>query len=166
MVQMKITTIRNCAQHDLAFLYAANSERENSQDPKSKISPNSAVGAIIVQNGTIVSRSSNVFPAKLRDVYRYREISNQNRYHYIEHAERAAILNALIDGKSIAGSTIYCTRFPCSDCARSIIWAGIERLVVGSLNDTEGKWAESQSAALSMLEDAGIDIQAILGIET
>lgn len=41
------------------------------------------------------------------------------------HAEQAAILNAARAGISTAGSSLYSTTFPCHECAKLIIGAGI-----------------------------------------
>ena len=45
------------------------------------------------------------------------------------HAEMAALLDAARRGVSIEGLTLYCTTFPCHDCAKHIIAAGVERVV-------------------------------------
>ena len=45
------------------------------------------------------------------------------------HAEMSAILNCTRNGISSLGGTIYCTTFPCHNCARHIIDAGIKRVV-------------------------------------
>jgi len=46
------------------------------------------------------------------------------------HAERRAISHAARDGVSLDGGIIYLSEwFPCADCAKSIIEAGIERIV-------------------------------------
>ena len=45
------------------------------------------------------------------------------------HAEMSAILSCARNGISPQGSTIYCTTFPCHNCARHIIDAGIKRVV-------------------------------------
>ena len=45
------------------------------------------------------------------------------------HAEMAAILSATRRGQSVKGATLYCTTFPCHECARHIVAAGIDRVV-------------------------------------
>ncbi len=45
------------------------------------------------------------------------------------HAEMAAITDAARNGIALAGCTLYTTTFPCHDCARHIIAAGIRRVV-------------------------------------
>lgn len=48
------------------------------------------------------------------------------------HAEQNAIIQAATMGVSIKDSTIYCTHQPCILCAKMIINAGIERVVIVS----------------------------------
>jgi len=45
------------------------------------------------------------------------------------HAEMAAIVEAAARGVKIGGATVYTTTFPCHECARHIIAAGIVRVV-------------------------------------
>ncbi len=45
------------------------------------------------------------------------------------HAEMAAMLTCGRIGVSLKDSTLYCTTFPCHNCARHAIFAGIKRLV-------------------------------------
>jgi deoxycytidylate deaminase len=45
------------------------------------------------------------------------------------HAEMAALLDAARRGVSVAGATLYSSTFPCHNCARHIVAAGIERVV-------------------------------------
>ena len=45
------------------------------------------------------------------------------------HAEMAAIVEAAVRGVPIRGGTLYTTTFPCHECARHIIAAGIARVV-------------------------------------
>jgi cytidine deaminase len=44
------------------------------------------------------------------------------------HAEMSAILSAAHSGVSVDGCTLYSTTFPCHDCARHIVGAGISRV--------------------------------------
>ena len=45
------------------------------------------------------------------------------------HAEMAAITDAARRGVSVGGSVLYTTTFPCHECARNIVSAGISRVV-------------------------------------
>jgi deoxycytidylate deaminase len=45
------------------------------------------------------------------------------------HAEMGALIEAAFRGISVAGCTMYVTTFPCHECARHIIGAGISKVV-------------------------------------
>jgi len=45
------------------------------------------------------------------------------------HAEMAALMSCARNGVSPKGATLYCSTFPCHNCAKHIIAAGIERVV-------------------------------------
>src|SRR5690606_30054504 len=45
------------------------------------------------------------------------------------HAEMDALLSCSREGISTAGSTLYCTTFPCHNCAKHVIAGGITRVV-------------------------------------
>ena len=45
------------------------------------------------------------------------------------HAEMAAILDAARRGQPVKGGTLYCTTFPCHNCAKHIVGAGLEHVV-------------------------------------
>jgi len=142
-------------------------ERLNTDDPKGKIVQQSSVGAIITLDDFILARSANVLPPQLKKnmVAVCETVKEDGRYHLIEHAERAAIFQGLISGKNLEGATIYCTRFPCSDCARAIVWAGIKRAVFAGGFAGEQRWLESQRAALKILRDSGIKIRYVSPIK-
>lgn len=45
------------------------------------------------------------------------------------HAELNAILQCAANGVSSRGSTMYCTDFPCVNCAKAMVQAGVVRVV-------------------------------------
>lgn len=45
------------------------------------------------------------------------------------HSELNALLQCALNGVSSAGATLYCTDFPCVNCAKAIVQAGVRRLV-------------------------------------
>jgi len=59
------------------------------------------------------------------------------KYAYVCHAELNAILNANTD---LRGTTIYVDLFPCNECAKAIIQAGIKKVIYLSdkYNGTDG----------------------------
>jgi dCMP deaminase len=160
---MSLVTKKSKTQDDEYYLGLAFAERNKSDDPKSRLVLQSGVGAIIVRNGQIISRSANVLPPKLRNRFTADgiDIGEAERYHLIEHAERAAIFIALLDRQSLEGATMYCTRHPCSDCARAIIWASISRLVLASGLAGEQRWLEAQRAARHILKLGGVTVRVL-----
>ena len=67
------------------------------------------------------------------------------------HAAQNAIIQAAAMGHGIEGGTIYITHQPCAICAKMIINAGIQRIVI-----REGYPDE---LAASILEEAGLTIE-------
>lgn len=73
------------------------------------------------------------------------------KYLYVTHSELNAILN--YRGGSLEGSKIYVTLFPCNECAKAIIQAGIKTIIY-----KEDKYPDSPSVRASkrMLNAAGV----------
>ena len=45
------------------------------------------------------------------------------------HAEMAALMSCARRGISTAGAVLYCTTFPCHECSRHLVAAGVSRVV-------------------------------------
>lgn len=73
------------------------------------------------------------------------------KYPYVTHSELNAILN--YRGGSLEGSTLYVSLFPCNECAKAIIQAGIRKVIYKS-----DKYAGSDSTVASrkMFDAAGV----------
>ena len=56
-------------------------------------------------------------------------ISDLTEYGRVVHAEMNALLSCARIGTSTDRATLYCTTFPCHNCAKHIIDAGIKRVV-------------------------------------
>lgn len=56
-------------------------------------------------------------------------LMNITEYGRAVHAEMAAITDAARRGVSIAGSRLFCTTFPCHNCAKHIVAAGIREVI-------------------------------------
>lgn len=103
--------------------------------------PNTQVGACIVNNDKkIVSCGYNGAPIGFNDDNmpwdRDGDFIN-TKYAYVCHAELNAILNSNTD---LRGTTIYVDLFPCNECAKAIIQAGIKKVIYQNdkYNGTEG----------------------------
>jgi dCMP deaminase len=93
------------------------------------------VGAVLVRGKQIVSTGYNGAAAghpHCLDIGCAREgvPSGQNMERCrAAHAEQNAINQAARHGIAIEGATLYCTHYPCSACAKSIVNAGVVRVV-------------------------------------
>jgi len=119
--------------------------------------PSTQVGACIVdENNRILSTGYNGFPKGCSDddfPWNRDESLGETKYQFVVHAELNAILNTR--GKSLVGSRVYVGLFPCNECAKSIIQAGIREVIY--LSD---KYADTQSTVNSkrMLAAAGVKL--------
>ena len=91
--------------------------------------PNTQVGACIVgEDNRIISTGYNGFPRGCSDdEFPWDREGEETKYPYVVHAELNAILNA--GGKSLAGARVYVGLFPCNECAKAIIQAGIKEVI-------------------------------------
>jgi len=98
--------------------------------------PNTQVGAAIVDaNNCIIGVGYNGFPRNCSDDHlpwaRKADSELHKKYPYVVHAEVNAILNK--GSKDVKGSRLYVALFPCNECAKVIIQAGIKEVIY--LND-------------------------------
>ena len=136
---------------DEYFMGVALLAAERSKDP------NTQVGACIVDDqNRILSTGYNGFPHGCSDdefPWNRDEAAGETKYQFVVHAELNAILNAR--GKSLSGSKVYVALFPCNECAKAIIQAGIKEVIY--LSD---KYRNTPSDANSrrMLSAAGVKL--------
>ena len=117
--------------------------------------PNTQVGACIVgDDKRIISTGYNGFPRGCSDdEFPWNREGEDTKYPYVVHAELNAILNA--GGRSLSGSTLYVALFPCNECAKAIIQAGIKTVVYLS-DKYDG--TPSVCASKRMLRAAGVKL--------
>ena len=120
--------------------------------------PNTQVGACIVNDDNrIVSVGYNGFPRGCSDEdfpwERSADNQNDTKYPFVCHAELNALLNS--NGIGVKGSRIYVALFPCNECAKAIIQAGIKEIVYISdkYRDTDANLASKR-----MLAAAGVKL--------
>ena len=93
--------------------------------------PNTQVGACIVsQDNKILSMGYNGFPMGCSDdefPWVREGEPLENKYFYSTHSELNAILN--YRGGSLEGAKMYVSLFPCNECAKAIIQAGIKTVI-------------------------------------
>lgn len=70
---------------------------------------------------------------------------------WVAHSELNAILNS--HGTDLKGSTMYCTLFPCNECAKAIIQVGIKKVVYLKMYEHQ----ELVEITNKMFEKAGVE---------
>lgn len=115
--------------------------------------PNTQVGACIVSpDNIILSTGYNGFPKGCSDdEYPWEREGAETKYPYVVHAELNAILNC--NGNSLRGARIYVALFPCNECAKAIIQAGLTEVIY--LSD-KYKDTPATMASKRMLGSAGV----------
>jgi dCMP deaminase len=118
------------------------------------------VGAVIVQDKHIIATGYNGAPRGIehcgeREGGCLREqlgVPSGEKHELCRalHAEQNAIIQAATLGQSVEGATIYVTHQPCVICAKMIINAGIQRIVV--------KDGYPDELAVDILKEAGLRI--------
>ena len=96
--------------------------------------PNTQVGACIVSDhNKILSIGYNGFPRGCSDEefpWSREGEPLETKYPFVTHSELNAILN--YRGGSLEGTKLYVSLFPCNECAKAIIQAGIGTVVYDS----------------------------------
>ena len=124
--------------------------------------PNTQVGACIVSNDNrILSIGYNGAPNGFNDEkFPWGREGNplETKYLYVVHAERNAILNYRGSRKDLENSKIYVDLFPCNECAKEIIQAGIKEVVY--LSD---KYADTDEtiASKKLLDSCNVQYRKI-----
>jgi len=126
-----------------------------SDDPVTK------TGAVIANPSLeeAIACGVNHFPKGLKAAKEIRDNRDWKLKHII-HAEPAAIYAAARAGKSTEGATMYMPWVPCTDCAKAIIDAGIQKMVGhrAMIMKTPKRWWESTDYALTLLADCGVEL--------
>jgi len=121
------------------------------------ISPRTQVGAVlVVPKVGVLMKSWNRIPDRLvRCGY-----PKTSDFSCGEHAERSVIYRMLENGMPVAGMTMYTTWASCAECARAMIYFGIERVVTlrRLVEATPPRWETSIRQGLEMLHDSGIHL--------
>lgn len=117
------------------------------------------VGAVIVgPENEIRSTGFNGFPRKVKNLPERNSREGGEKYYWFEHAERNAIYNAARNGVNLEGSRVYVNLFPCADCARGIIQAGITKVVAPKPPEID-VYGRSFEVSLQMFLEADVDVE-------
>jgi dCMP deaminase len=117
------------------------------------------VGCVVVgPRNEIRTTGFNGFPRGIED-----EIPNRHerpsKYKWTEHAERNAIYNAASIGIALQGCRMYLPWFPCMDCARAVIQAGIAELIAIEPDLSDPQWGEDFAQVSLLLKEASVKVR-------
>ncbi len=153
-IKNKVQPRVNVISWDECFMKMSHLIAERSKDPSSQ------VGAVVVsQNNIVVGLGYNGWPrgieAKQLPWEREGEL-DETKYAYVCHAEENAIYNA---NNSTKDCKIYCSLFPCNECAKTIIQNGIKEVIYES-----DKYAETPGvrASKKMFKLAGVKTRQLI----
>jgi dCMP deaminase len=145
---------------DLRFLELALFVGQWSKDRSRK------VGCVIVDaHNSVRSVGYNGFPRGIHDDPPPRH-ERPAKYLWTEHAERNAIYQAARMGVGLQGTTMYLPWFPCMDCARAIVQAGITKLIAYRPDISEPQWGDQFVTALELLREADIKLVVVKPLST
>ena len=136
---------------DRRFLRIAEEVASWSKDPGTK------VGCVLVSNKRILSVGFNGFPHTLSDSLTLYE-DRDYKLAVTVHAEANAIMNAAKNGAKTQSCTAYVTFPPCSQCAASLIQAGVEKVVCPDPETAPERWRASFKLGNEMLYNSGVKL--------
>ncbi len=127
----------------VAELSALARARELALNGRGRVSPNPAVGAVVLRDGRVVAEGWHEGPG-------------------LPHAEAMALAAA---GDAARGATVVCTLEPCSHhgrtppCADALVAAGVARVVVGLRDPLE----RDRAQGVEVLRAAGVEVAVAEG---
>lgn len=123
-----VETKKRVLSWDETFMAVAEVVAMRSKDPSTQVG-----AAIVSSDKRILSLGYNGTPTGFDDAdFPWGKTSANpldNKYVYVVHSERNAILNYRGSRRDLEGSTVYVTLFPCNECMKEIVQAGVKRVV-------------------------------------
>ena len=119
------------------------------------------VGAVIVRNNQILSSGYNGAPKNITHcsetgcLREQMNVPSGERHELCRgvHAEQNSIIQAAVNGSSIAGAVLYCTNQPCIICSKLLINSEIRTIYISE--------TYPDKLAQKMLKEAGININLV-----
>ena len=102
-------------------------DKPDGRDYKRGEDSNTAEKRKIIED--ILSKAEDSFKEPLREYLEQSRIKDITEYGRVVHAEMEAILSCARSNVSTLGAQLYCTTYPCHNCAKHIIAGGIKRVV-------------------------------------
>ena len=141
---------------DEFFMRVAIAASLRSKDPKTQ------VGACIADtNDRILSVGYNGTPSGLDDdefPWGTSEDPLFDKHNYVIHAEANAILNYRGSLKDMQGAKVYVTLFPCQECAKTLVQAGVGEVIY---LDDKYDGTEGNRVSKSVFDRCGITYRQV-----
>jgi dCMP deaminase len=120
--------------------------------------PDKKVGSIFLHPKTfqILSTGYNGFPRKVNETNK--RWKKPEKYKWVVHSEQNGIYNATLNGVKLKNSILFTTKFPCNDCAKGLIQAGIKQIYTYKPDLKHKTWGESMKISLKMFKETNIRI--------
>lgn len=130
-------------------------------EDKNKVEQQRIIDDILTRAGDAVSD-----PEKLRKAMEASRIADITEYGRMVHAEMEALLSLARNNISSRNATLYCTTFPCHNCAKHIVAAGIERVVyIEPYPKSKAAEFHSDSISLGFSDDDGtVHFEPFVGV--
>jgi dCMP deaminase len=113
------------------------------------------VGAVLVTAGTEIA-ACNTFPPGIKNLPE--RAVGENRFIWLEHAERTALFEAAKRGLATDGSMLVSTYFPCTDCARAMVLAGVKTVATPRPEFDDPVWGESFRTSAAILSEGAVKV--------
>lgn len=128
--------------------------------------PNTHFGSVITDaDNVLVSTGYNSLPRGIEpDADGKRMDRKQDKYAWMEHAERNAIYNAARRGTQLKGCVLYITSTPCMDCARAIVQTGIAKVKIHKQGhetyvQNHDRWVHNRT--LELFDESGVEYEFV-----
>lgn len=112
---------------------------------------------ILSPHNVLLSSGYNGIPAGMDDSIESRW-ERPTKYMYVTHSEINAICSAARNGTRLDGATAVVTLFPCNDCAKALIQAGIKTIITLKPDYDAPKWGELFKISMEMFQEVGIQV--------
>ncbi|MBN9090866.1 MAG: hypothetical protein J0J01_28460 [Reyranella sp.] len=113
------------------------------------------VGAVLVTAGSEIA-ACNTFPPGIRALPE--RAAGENRFIWLEHAERTALFEAAKRGLPTDGGLLVSTYFPCTDCARALVLSGVRTVATPRPEFDDPVWGESFRTSAAILSEGAVEV--------
>lgn len=135
------------------------------RDYKRGEDPNEAEQLKIIED-IVANADESLDPVALQKALVESPIQDLTEFGRVVHAEMEALTCCARNGQSTRESTLYCTTFPCHNCAKHIVAAGVERVVfVEPYEKSKAFELHSDSISIGLLGgDKKVRFEPFIGI--